>query len=267
VAAAASLTGFEATIARAAEGFVGRDWLDREIDAFIGNEGRYAEGAPFLLLFGEPGVGKTAYAAHLARERRWLHYFCSRLHPGLLDPGRFARNLGSQLFERFGDDYARVVATQQHVDVTAEQRVGTIEVGGQAVNVYIENLVASDPLELFSRLVADPLVALLSERRDETVVLVIDGLDEARTYRGRVTILDLVAAALDLPAAVRTVATSRPDRQLQRLLAGAAVLDLKDFASDLERDAAAYVGDGSARRTCAPSFARPGSTPPSSREP
>jgi hypothetical protein len=243
VAAAATLTGFEATIARAAEGFVGRDWLDRELDAFLRDEGRYEDAAPFLLLFGEPGVGKTAYAAHLVQERGWLHYFCSRLHPGWLDPGRFARNLGRQLYEHFGDDYARVLASQQHVEITAEQRVGTVEVGGQALNVYIENLVASDPVELFARLVADPLAALLSERPDETVTVVIDALDEARTYRGRVTILDLVAAALDLAPGVRTVATSRPDRQLQRLLAGAAVLDLKDFAADLKRDAAAYVGD------------------------
>ena len=43
---------------------------------------------------------------------------------------------------------------------------------------------------------------------------------------------------------MRTVATSRPDRELQRLLGESAViLDLKDFAADLERDAAAYVGE------------------------
>jgi hypothetical protein len=241
--AAEGLTGFEATIARATEGFVGRKWLDREVDAFLRNKGRYADGASFLLIVGEPGIGKTAYAAHLARKHGWIHYFCSRLHPGLLDPGHFARNLGSQLFKRFGSDYARVLASQQHVDITAQQRVGTIEVGGQAVNVYIENLVASDPHELFARLVADPLAALLSERPDETVGLVIDGLDEARTYRGRVTILDLVAAATDLTPGVRTVATSRPDRQMQRLLAGAVVLDLKNFTHDLEHDALGYIGE------------------------
>ena len=242
MAVGATPTGFEATIDRAAEGFFGREWLDRELDAFLRQEGRYEDSAPFLLLVGEPGVGKSAFAAHLVQERGWLHYFCSRLHPGWLDPGRFARNLGRQLYERFGDDYARILAAQQHVEISAEQRVGTVEVGGQAVNVYIEELVASDPVELFARVVADPLAALLPERPDETVVFVIDALDEARTHRGQITIIDLVAAAMDLAPGAWTIATSRPDRHLQRQLARATVVDLKGFAADLERDASAYVG-------------------------
>src|SRR4051794_5448179 len=92
---------FTAHIDAATAGFVGREWLDREVAAFVRREAPYAERVGPLLIIGEPGIGKTAYAGHLVRTQPSIYYFCSALHPAWLEPRRFARSLGQQLATRF----------------------------------------------------------------------------------------------------------------------------------------------------------------------
>jgi len=55
-----------------ADEFVGRDWLTAKVDAFLNDPARKSG---VFLLVGEAGVGKTAFLAHLVRERRYLLVF------------------------------------------------------------------------------------------------------------------------------------------------------------------------------------------------
>jgi len=53
---------FSRDIERLTEGFVGRQWLYDEIDAWLSRAGER-----FFILTGEPGVGKSAILARLTR--------------------------------------------------------------------------------------------------------------------------------------------------------------------------------------------------------
>jgi len=48
------------------EGFTGREWLVEKVRAWLGR----ADAPPFLLILGEPGIGKSAFAAHLWLDKR-----------------------------------------------------------------------------------------------------------------------------------------------------------------------------------------------------
>ncbi|NKE63838.1 NACHT domain-containing protein [Lentzea sp. PSKA42] len=78
-----------------ADGFTGRRWLLDQIDGFLAERPR-----GYLWVEGDAGVGKTALAAHLVRERGWAGHF-SRLTRG--GSARVAlRNLAGQLAREHG---------------------------------------------------------------------------------------------------------------------------------------------------------------------
>ncbi len=71
--------------------FVGRAWLVQELDAFVAERDR-----GYLVLEAEAGMGKTAFMAWLARERRYVHHFV-RLMPDPDDIGPALRSMAAQL--------------------------------------------------------------------------------------------------------------------------------------------------------------------------
>ena len=82
------------------DAFVGRAWLRREIDHFFATHP-----AGYVLIEAEAGLGKTAFAAWLTRERGYQSHF-SRYPDGRTVRGAL-RNLSAQLVTRFGlDDQA-----------------------------------------------------------------------------------------------------------------------------------------------------------------
>ena len=239
----APLVDFDEYVRKATEGFVGREWLDAEVDSFIHARGPYQDARGPLLIAGEPGIGKTAYLAHLVRKREYVCYFCSRSHPGWLDPGRFARSLGQQLAARFGREYGEVLARQEGVHISSDQTIGTM-LGGQAIGVYIEYLVASGPQDLFYRLVSEPLQELCRRRPAEPIVLLVDGLEESLAYPRRVTIPDLLAGVTDLPPQVRAILTTSHARQAMRYFPQVIPFDLQaDASAGLAADVECYIGE------------------------
>lgn len=83
--------------------FVGREWLVGRIDAFL-NDASRASG--MFRIEGEAGVGKTAFLAHLVRERGYLHLFAEQV-PGDNNVERALLSLGAQLVSRYRlDPYA-----------------------------------------------------------------------------------------------------------------------------------------------------------------
>jgi WD40 repeat protein len=81
----------------------------------------------------------------------------------------------------------------------------------------------------FDRLVRRPLEALYGGGFDETIVILVDALDEALSYEGADNLVDLLSTASDadaeLPSRVRLLLTSRPDARVLRRL-GEPSLDL-----------------------------------------
>jgi len=156
--------------------FTGREWLIRDIDAFIRQRPR-----GYVIIQAEAGVGKSTLAAHLAGTRPWLCHF-TRL-PGGRSPEAARKSLAAQLI--------------------AAWRLPGWAPGG------VLPAAASRP-DWFSRLLDE-----VARKRDqqpaefrEPVVMVVDGLDEAEPdpAGGRGLPLGLPE---NLPDGVYVVATSR----------------------------------------------------------
>ena len=75
--------------------FSGRAWLEAELDRFLSEHKRGV-----WLLDGKAGVGKTAFLAHLVRERGYLHFFAEQA-PGPAGVTRALQSLAAQLVSRY----------------------------------------------------------------------------------------------------------------------------------------------------------------------
>ncbi|MCT9113057.1 hypothetical protein N4G69_47345, partial [Streptomyces mirabilis] len=75
--------------------FTGRSWLVECVDAFLDEQS-----CGFLWVEAEAGLGKTAWAAWLVRERGYVSHFARHTQGGSVRVG--LRNLAAQLIHRFG---------------------------------------------------------------------------------------------------------------------------------------------------------------------
>jgi hypothetical protein len=201
------------------DGFTGREWVFAEIDRWLTNP----EAPQIFLLTGEPGIGKTAIAARLTQFSNAVAtppagcvqvghdflsavHFCSARYGSWLAPDNLARSVSAQLAARY-PAFAEAVAPDLRIHV--EQHIGAnlgTAVGAQITHYYAENAEV-----LFNNLVRLPLQALFQQGEPpESLVILVDGLDEALSYSGRPSIVRLLAACGDFPARVRLLLTSRP---------------------------------------------------------
>src|SRR2546430_8504217 len=99
--------------------------------------------------------------------------------------------------------------------------------GPRSTGVFVGEITVGDvaPADAFRRAVARPLERLATKGK---VVLIVDGVEEARDADGHNRILALLAGLTGaaLPAGVRIVATSRPERQVRVALADVDHLEL-----------------------------------------
>ena len=154
------------------EEFVGREWLTARVDAFLND---LARKSGVFVLVGEAGVGKTAFLAHLVRERRYLHVFAEQV-PGEANLPRALQSLGAQLVTRYQ------IEPYQGRDTLTQ------------LSAF------PDFLERLLRLAAATLAA------GEKIVIVCDALDEAGTAEGG-NVLGLPAV---LPDGVYLILSQRP---------------------------------------------------------
>lgn len=202
---------------------VGRAWLLDAVDQWRAQASR---GPRLLWIMGAPGVGKSAFAAHLAhygRDKVLATEFCDWREPSHHDARRIVRTLAFQIATRL-PDYRKLLLTLPEIG----------ELGRKSAS------------ELFAYLVGDPLRQAIAGGR-ERYLIVIDGLDEAGRD-GRNELVELLAKDISLlPEWMGVVATSRPESDVMAPLQGLEPLVI-DTATEANRDdIRAYV-----RRELAP---------------
>lgn len=205
------------------QGFTGREWVFQAIGDWLADP----TGARVFLLTGGPGTGKTAIAAQLVRMAEgevsaepYLHLgagsirlfqFCQAFHNDTLDPLRFTKHLSLNLASAY--PHAGMVT------------MGDTAAGILGLELHLGSLSAR---VAFDRLVAGLLKQVSEANPTDTILILLDALDEALTYPGE-TLVDLLGHVLDdsrdLPSQVRFLLTSRPDERVTATL-GQPALDL-----------------------------------------
>jgi hypothetical protein len=127
------------------EDFVGRRWLEHDLDSFI-----EAHPSGYWILEAKAGTGKTSFVAHLARERCWVHHFVQQA------PGP-----------------AGILACRRHL---AAQLLASLDVSERATSAL------PDPAE--PHFLASLLEFVAERQPNHPLTVVIDGLDEAGAFEG-----------------------------------------------------------------------------------
>jgi energy-coupling factor transporter ATP-binding protein EcfA2 len=213
-------------------GFVGRGWVIDRIDDWLGSP----QGARLLLVTGEPGSGKSALVQHLYDISEGstpsttqnvggaigaLHT-CDPLDRSTLEPLIFIESLANQLAARYqAFAEALAVTTVVGVNIPVIQTIGSGGQGSQVVGVSIGPIaIGAIPVaDAFTSVIRRPLEAMCSVAGfDESVLLVVDGLDAALSAGPSDGILSLLSHAFgptgELPPQVRAMVTARPDPRI-----------------------------------------------------
>ncbi|HBY96352.1 MAG TPA: hypothetical protein DEP84_20825, partial [Chloroflexi bacterium] len=223
--------------------FVERRWLVERVESALADPD-----CRFLLLTAEPGAGKSAFLAGLARHHpEWPRYFIRRdqLSP-LGSPGARAFLLQTGL--QLAAHHPRIFATES-ITITIQQRLGAVTQEASVIGAEIRRLIGSpfrkaaleiiqevertegnvaglrvgewitDPhliplADLQSLALLDPAATLQREAPEERIVILIDALDELRYQDPDGSLLAWLETCPKLPANVRFVLTSRPEELL-----------------------------------------------------
>ena len=153
--------------------FTGRKWIEERVNAFL----RENDHGVFVLE-AEAGLGKTAFLAHLARERDYIHHFVE-LARGLDGVAPGLKSLAAQLVRAW---------------VLNSNTAEAVLPGSAARPEFLQNLLKE-----------------AADRRDRTrpgepIVLVVDALDEAGTPSGQ----NVLGLPRILPRGVYLVVSHRP---------------------------------------------------------
>ena len=255
----AQILDFSQYIADRTRDFTGREWVFEKLNGWLEKKEKR-----FYWLSGGPGSGKTALAARLVQvssgetdavsssliQGCLAHYhFCRAFNEETLNPLAFVKYLSLGLAGRypaFAQALAKVQAQGVTINFNIDQDIGSIQPGGMAQGVVIKNLQISglSGRLAFDQLVRQPLQALCNPDFKETVLILVDSLDEALTFDPQENIAYLLAQYTDdpddLPSQVRLLLTGRPDPRLKARY-GQPDLDLVDMAPDNLDDVRRYA--------------------------
>jgi hypothetical protein len=193
---------FKALIDERTRGFVGRDFVFTAIDEALRDE---QLPCGYVVIQGEPGIGKTALMGQLVKTSGYVHHFnVSSL--GIRSAKAFLSSVCAQLIVRFGLDYAALPSA-------------AAEDGGFLSRLLAE--VAEKPANL-------PLV------------ITIDALDEAEDLNLRPG-ANVLFLPPNLPAGVFFVVTTRPQHDYRLFVDPRRDIYLRDDDPQNLEDVRAYI--------------------------
>jgi len=199
------------------KGFVGRVWLFDAIEQWRNSSDRASR---LFWIVGDPGVGKSAAAAHLThfgRDKVIAAQFVEWDKPDHRSAQRVVRSIAFQLATRL-PEYRKLLLTLPE----------------------IAELDRKGPAELFDYLLATPLHSVIDGGR-ERYLIVIDALDEAGEA-GRNPLVEMLARnASRLPEWIGIVVTSRPESAVKTPLQGLNPLVLDTGTDDNRADIRDYL--------------------------
>ncbi|MEH2093243.1 NACHT domain-containing protein [Nostoc sp.] len=201
---------FDRDIQRLTENFTGREWVFKEIDRWLQQENER-----FFILTGEPGVGKSAIAAHLTQTRKDIaaYHFCIARQISTVEPNNVLLSLAAQLIKYFPDYGEALVNTVKPLFLQVRVEINIENINDSVVQgVVINNLHIHYPKQALDIVLRQALAALPNPPK-EPVSILIDSLDEAVTYSNENNLVTLLSSVDDLPSWVRFILTSRPDKQ------------------------------------------------------
>jgi hypothetical protein len=220
----------------------GREWVLQVITDWFEHSSER-----FLLLTGEPGSGKTALAAWLAgagelprsgvarrqlqrlRETWTAFHFCvAQDQGGTLDPFNFVALLTDRITRRL-PQYGDIVLKQlQAAHETRIENLSMVNYGTMVGAVIHQLVISLDAEGVYNRAVRKPLEAMADAMPGLQLLILIDGIDEAK-HVAEPNILNLLWRSHDLPDGVRFVLTSRNDTQV---LSGFKSMHQVDLSAD-----------------------------------
>ncbi len=181
--------------------FSGREWMFQEVEAWRSH--RHCDNRLFWIM-GDPGVGKSAFSANLARDQKGdviAVHFCEWNKPNSRDPRRIVRNIAFQLATRL-PSYRKLLLDLQEIN----------------------QLEGKDAQDLFDYLLTNPLQHDIDGGRHRYFI-VIDALDEANENQ-RNPLVDMLAQnGHKLPEWLGILITSRPEKEVKTPLQGLKGLD------------------------------------------
>jgi hypothetical protein len=249
---------FSGYIEEKTQNFTGRTWVFQAINDWLSKQ----QASRYFLLTGGPGSGKSAIAARLCQfslgeippldgfpvlslKSLSAFHLCSARSGRWLDPSVFAESLAMQLASRY-PEFAKALAEKsgdRQIRIEVDQRA--VDVSGTMEGVVIKSLDVSgvSAEDAFNRVVREPLHAFCKAEPKKRIVILVDALDEARTYTGRINIIELLARTGDLPEGVRFILTSRKDAQVENEFPEAEGLYLSaaEFDQRNQADVSDYV--------------------------
>jgi len=230
------------------EGFTGREWLVEKVRAWLGRP----DAPPFLLILGEPGIGKSAFAAHLWLDHGLPHavHFCIAELGGTIAPLSFVESLNQQLKDNltgFAEAFRQVqeeryADARRPIHVEAHVQTGDVAPGGEVTGVrVIQQIRDLPPEEALDFALRRPLQRMAENGALPQTILLVDALDEARTHFSHPNILDLLARAHDFPPPVRFILLSRPEVDILDAFREVPVEVIHAESEENRRDVTAYL--------------------------
>jgi hypothetical protein len=193
---------FEHLVEERTRNFVGRDFVFQALDESLQDPG-FPSG--YILIRGEPGIGKTALMSQLVKTRGYIHHF--NIAPQNIRSSRtFLENVCTQLIIRYQLDYATLPAE------------------------------ATTDSAFLSRLLAEVAVKV----KDDPVVVLVDALDEAEDV-GLAPSANRLYLPRALPKRVYFVLTSREQLDYRLDVDHRKDLYLRDQDPQNLEDVRAYV--------------------------
>ena len=175
----------------------GRDWLMTELETWRTNE----PSSRVFLLYGDPGVGKSRFAAdlmHQKEKKAIAGVYCVKEIDTYNRADTIAKILAVKIAVRLPDYRKHLLKI-----VSDLEKYGKDDTG----------------VDWFDTLLIHPLNHLIDGNRDR-LYIVIDGLDEAEERSGNVLARTLANILTDLPSWLGVVITSRPEPDIITVFSG-----------------------------------------------